>query len=271
MAVMVIAVAFIMVRERNGKEQDKISVIIQDFGGHPMGCLSIRAENGGGGSGCQDVYCQYRQHVNCGRGKEPDRREIDNGADAVIVQPVPGSEEMLWKMGNRVPVMLIGNAASEEGEESLLPVVGPDNYALGAALAEELLKDYNGNLSGKTLGIFSKTGDSRASIERRRGFTDAMEHTDASISWSAAAPFSEEGEVLLDSQPAVDLVIALDDNSLTMAGEYAAANNLHGALVYGMGIPRKRFITLIRVSVGCLVVPDEFNVGYQSLKKRRRA
>ena len=30
LAVMVIAVAFIMVRERNGKEQDKISVIIQD-------------------------------------------------------------------------------------------------------------------------------------------------------------------------------------------------------------------------------------------------
>ena len=31
LAVMVIAVAFIMVRERNGKEQDKISVIIQDL------------------------------------------------------------------------------------------------------------------------------------------------------------------------------------------------------------------------------------------------
>lgn len=115
-------------------------------------------------------------------------------------------------------------------------------------MAEELLKDYNGNLSGRTLGIFSKTGDSRASIERRRGFTDAMEHTDASISWSAAAPFSEEGEALLDSQPAVDLVIALDDNSLTMAGEYAARIICTVRWCMGSGIPRKRFITLIQAS-----------------------
>ena len=94
-----------------------------------------------------------------------------------------------------------------------------------------------------------------------------MEHTDASISWSAAAPFSEEGEALLDSQSAVDLVIALDDNSLTMAGEYAAANNLHGALVYGIGNSTEAVYYLDTGIVGCLVVPDEFNVGYQSLKE----
>ena len=88
-----------------------------------------------------------------------------------------------------------------------------------------------------------------------------MEHTDASISWSAAAPFSEEGEALLDSQPAVDLVIALDDNSLTMAGEYAAANNLHGALVYGIGNSTEAVYYLDTGIVGCLVVPDEFNVA----------
>ena len=89
--------------------------------------------------------------------------------------------------------------------------------------------------------------------------------TQAGISWSVSAPFSEEGEVLLKAQPAVDFVIALDDNSFTMAGEYAAANNLHGALVYGIGNSTEAVYYLDTGIAGCLVAPDEFNVGYQSL------
>ena len=132
-------------------------------------------------------------------------------------------------------------------------------------MAEELLKDYSGSLDGKVLGIFSKTGDSQAALERKRGFLEALKNTEASISWSVAAPFSEEGEALLEDQPAVDFVIALDDNSFTMAGEYAAANDLHGALVYGIGNSTEAVYYLDTGIAGCLVVPDEFNVGYQSL------
>lgn len=158
LAVMVIAVAFIMVRERNGKEQDKISVIIQDSEDTQWAAFQYGLKMAAEDMDVRMFIVSTGSTLTAEEEKSLIEREIDNGADAIIVQPVPGSEEMLWKMGNRVPVMLIGNAASEEGEESLLPVVGPDNYALGAVLAEELLKDYNGNLSGKTLGIFPKQG-----------------------------------------------------------------------------------------------------------------
>ena len=60
-------------------------------------------------------------------------------------------------------------------------------------------------------------------------------------------------------------MIALDDNSLTMAGEYAAANNLHGALVYGIGNSTEAVYYLDTGIAACLVVPDGFNIGYQSL------
>ena len=58
---------------------------------------------------------------------------------------------------------------------------------------------------------------------------------------------------------------ALDDNSLTAAGECSASNNLHGAVVYGIGNSTEAVYYLDTGSVECLVVPDEFNVGYQSL------
>lgn len=266
LAVMVIAVAFIMVRENSGKEQDKISVIIQDSEDNQWAAFQYGLKMAAEDLEIRMFLVSTGGTLTVEEEKSLIEREIDNGADAVIVQPVPGSEEMLRKIANRIPVMLTEHTEGKDGEVSGLPVVEPDNYAMGAVLAEELLKDYNGKLGGKTLGIFSKTGDSLAVLERRRGFMDVVADTDAGISWSISAPFSEEeGEALLETQPAVDIVIALDDNSLTMAGEYAAANNLHGALVYGIGNSTEAVYYLDTGIAVCLVVPDEFNVGYQSL------
>ena len=61
------------------------------------------------------------------------------------------------------------------------------------------------------------------------------------------------------------MVICLDDYSFTKAGEVASVKNLHGALIYGIGHSTE---TMYYVDTGlaeCAVVPDEFQVGYQSL------
>lgn len=60
-------------------------------------------------------------------------------------------------------------------------------------------------------------------------------------------------------------MIALDDASLTKAGECSAANDLHGALVYGIGNSTEAVYYLDTGMAECLLVPDEFNRGYQSL------
>ena len=96
--------------------------------------------------------------------------EIENGADAVIVQPAcgAGAEEMLQKIGKRIPIMLVEYTASREKDASALPAVRPDNGGMGTALAEEILKDYEGNLEGKTMGIVSSTPGYRGSAESPR-------------------------------------------------------------------------------------------------------
>ena len=66
----------------------------------------------------------------------------------------------------------------------------------------------------------------------------------------------------MQQQPKVDFVIALDNNSLVQAGEAAASNNLHGALIYGIG---KSTEAVYYLDTGVAVVPDEFNMGYESL------
>lgn len=194
-------------------------------------------------------------------------REIENGADAVIVQPALGddAEKMLLKMEKKVPVMLVEYTASGEKEASMIPTAEPDNYAMGTALAEELLKDYNGNLDGKTLGILQETDSTEAARNRQKGFADVLKETGAEICWSVSGPLMEKEENFLGIQPGVDFVIALDNDSLITAGEYSAAKNLHGALVYGIGNSTEAVYYLDTGIAECLVVPDAFNVGYQSL------
>ena len=203
--------------------------------------------------------------------KELIEQEIYNGTDGIILQPVPGTdtEEMLKKMEKKVPVMLAGSRAVRDSTGAF-PVTQPDNYAMGRALAEELIRDCGDNLQGKTLGVVCQTADSAAALERSAGFREAMEGSGAKVSWNVEGIFGEGESDSLEALPKVDFVIALDDRSTTAAGEYSAANDLHGAIVYGIGNSTEAAYYLDIGRVQCLVVPDEFNVGYQSLEEMSR-
>lgn len=266
---MVIILAFIMIREKNGRDLKKISVIVQNSDDNQWAAFKYGLE-----MAAQDKEVEVFV-VNTGNimtiEEEIDiiQDEIENGADAVIVQPVScaDGENLLKKVRNKVPVMLVECATVNDEEVSVFPVIKPDNYAMGQALAEELLKDYNGNIEGKTLGIVTENPDSEASARRRQGVEDALKDSGAKICWSVAGAYEENKEAALEIQPKADIVIALDDDSLAVAGECSVYNNLHGALIYGIGNSTEAIYYLDTGIAECLIVPDEFNVGYQSLSE----
>ena len=72
-------------------------------------------------------------------------------------------------------------------------------------------------------------------MNRRQGFCDVLQETGVRILWDVAGSFGLEEQRSLEELPGADLVAALDDVSLTSAGQCAAANDLHGAVVYGIG------------------------------------
>ena len=267
LGVMVVVLAIIMIREKNGRPLKKISVIVQHSDDSQWSAFKYGLKMAAQDKGV-DVFI-----VNTGKiltvEEELDiiRDEVENGADAVILQPVPGidAEKSLKKIKNRVPVILVESAVSEDGESSGIPTVKPDNYAMGRALAEELLRDYSGSLEEKTLGIVMENSNSEADVSRMRGVEDALKDTGVDVLWSVSDSFGENEENSLDKQSKVDIVIALDDSSLTAAGEYSLHNNLHGALVYGIGNSTEAIYYLDTGIVQCLIVPDGFNMGYQSV------
>lgn len=265
LAVTIIVLAVVMLWGENGREVNKISVIIQNSDDTQWSAFKYGLRMAAQDRGIEMFV------VSTGGTLTPEEEEsiieweINNGADAVIVQPVPGTEEMLQRIERKVPVMLVEHTASKDRDSSMLPVTAPDNYAMGAALAKELLKDYNKMMEGKTLGILTETKESEAAVNREKGFADALKDTGAEILWSVSDSSQEAAGHTLEIQRKVNFVIALDDSSLKMAGAYSAANNLHGAMVYGIGTSTEAVYYLDMGYAECLVVPDEFNVGYESL------
>ena len=253
---MVLFLAFLMLREKNVDKSYLISVIVENADDTQWSAFKYGLKMAAEDKGAEMVMVSTGASLSQEEEKKLIEEEIKNGADGVIVQPVSGedTQQMLKKVGNKAEIMLVDDILS--GIEKF-PVIQPDAYAIGKTLVEELLKDYGGNLEGKTLGILNGKEGLKSSAEKEKGFIEALQGTGAEIVWSDTQ--------ITENMPDVDFVIALDDNSLRAAGEMAAANNLHGAIVYGIGNSTQSVYYLDMGIAECLVIPDTFNVGYQSL------
>lgn len=266
LTVMALIAIMIMLGEKDGKGLQKVSVVVQESDDGEWNAfkygLRMAAEDQG-----VEMFVVSADEMTTEEQEELIRQEIDNGADAVIVQPAPGekTEKMLKKLEKKVPIMLVECAAGKDGEKSEIPVTEADNYEIGIALADELINDCGENLNGKILQIYSQKTDSEGIINCEKGLKKRLKDSGIEVQWSRAASLDENVKNSLNEQEKADFIIALDDSSVVQAGEYAQAGKLKGAVVYGVGRSTEAVYWLDTGKVECLVVPDEFNIGYQSL------
>lgn len=267
--IMVIGLALMMISGQNKKALDKVSVILENAGDSQWSALKYGLKMAAEEQGIELAVVDVEEGLDAEAQKKVLEREIEDGADALIVQPVleKNDQEVLKKIEKRVPVMLVGYEA-EKGETRYdLPVIKEDNYEMGQALAEEMLKDFEGNIEEKKIGLLLASTDSNMLSSRECGFKDALEDKNANILELSLDSLLNRGE---NTESKVDIVIALDDSNLTAIGEYLASSQPHGELLYGIGQSTEAIYYLDKGIAECVVVPDEFNVGYQSLSEVAR-
>lgn len=267
--IMVIGLALMMISGQNKKALDKVSVILENAGDSQRSALKYGLKMAAEEEGIELAVVDVEEGLDAEAQKKVFEREIEDGADALIVQPVldKNDQEVLKKIEKRVPVMLVGYEA-EKGETRYdLPVIKEDNYEMGQALAEEMLKDFEGNIEEKKIGLLLASTDSNMLSSRECGFKDALEDKNANILELSLDSLLDREE---NTESKVDIVIALDDSNLTAIGEYLASSQPHGELLYGIGQSTEAIYYLDKGIAECVVVPDEFNVGYQSLSEVAR-
>ena len=267
---LVILVAFVMLREQEKDSLSRVSVILDDSDDSQWEAFRYGLEMAAQDAGVELVLVSTEGDLTLQEEEQIVGQEIDAGADALIVKPVwgDGAVQMLEKAGKKIPLMLTEAVAKPEDTE--LAATEPDQYALGEALAEELLKDYSGSLEGKSLGIVAESGSSYASGLRMAGFWNGVSRTGLELRWTMLGYARESGQEFLEAKPQVDFVVALDDASTRAAGQCAAGGRLQGALVYGIGNSTEAAYYLDTGAAECLVVPDSFQAGYQSLTETVR-
>lgn len=266
LAGLLILVAFLMLWERNGKQPDRIAAVIQDSGDSQWAAFKYGLREAAEDAGVELVIVSREGTFDSMAEAQLAENEIANGTDAVILEPAPGMEIKAFQksMGREIPIMLVENPGGQV-DSVKIPVTEPDHYAMGEAVARELLTDCGGRLLGKTIGLLLPEKVSESISKREEGFREGLSETDVDIVWSFSGETLKQEKALPKEQEAVDFVIALDDKSLTAAGEASASNNLKGALVYGIGNSTEAVYYLDLGEVQCLVVPDDFNRGYRSL------
>ena len=172
--------------------------------------------------------------------------------------------ELLTNYGAVFEIWFVGDQAGSKSFKSL-NTVEFDQYSMGAKLAQKLLADNNGTLSGKKIGIYCENTESDACKKRIDGVKDTLAESGCVVMWIVSGVSDTGEKINLQSQRKVDMVLAIDDASVVEAAKEASDNNLQGALVYGIGNSTEAIYYLDSGWTEALITPDEFAAGYKSV------
>lgn len=269
---MILVLGFIIYKQ-NGHDPETIAVIIPDVDESEWSAFKYGLKMAAREYDTDVVIISKDNMETANDEIEIMNQEIAKGADAVIVKPIANrdGQQKLKQLEKSVPIMAVGDTFPEE--PSGLHTIEPDHYHMGADLAQKLLENYRGNLIGKKIGIYSQYATSEAVIKRKKGICDTLKGSGAEILWSVSKENDSKEKINLQTQRRVDIVMALDNASFVEAGEAAKDNDLYGAVLYGIGNSTEAVYYLDAGWAQCLVAPDEFDAGYESvaelIKKRR--
>lgn len=202
------------------------------------------------------------------------QREIDNGADAIILEPVmsDGLEEMVRELGSRVSVLLIETEMDTEKGRKSYSCIRPDNQALGKALGNEVVLGEKNGLKERTVGILAGNGDLQSVQDRMESAGQILRDRGCVIKWTLMSSSRSRIAERLPLMEKVDIILGLSDEMLETAAAY-----LNGKIfteetgerpaLYGIGISNKSVYYLDHGVIRSMVVPNEFEMGYRSMEE----
>ena len=200
--------------------------------------------------------------VNADEQMELISRELEDDVDAIMIVPCDSNrlEQYMAERKPRVPVVVI-ESGTVEG--SKLDSVSVDDYEVGKALGQELIKRENPIV---TVAIISDGTEKESVRLREQGLREVIEpYANRIITWSRN---DNEKDMIKRKflqrailERAVDVVVALDNESADSLMD--ALDNLNKQRkVYAVSTSDKSVYYLDRQKIKALVYPTEFGMGY---------
>ena len=202
-----------------------------------------------------------------GEQEEIIEREIDDGADALIIAAC-NSDEISSYIKNRKPRIPVIFVETTDNENSRTDYVAPDDYNMGVKLGEEIVESESDIV---TVAIISGDANRDSVALREKGLRDAIEgKVGKVIDWKDddvgqkinSRVFIQRAIV----SEATDVIVTLD-NVTTDALLDALANLNESRKVYSISTSNQAVYYLYNKQIIALEYPDEFSMGYLAAMK----
>lgn len=260
LGIMALVLALLLLNSQTSAVQGKISVILPDSDNSRWSALKYGLKMAAKDQQVELAIVDTGESLTAKEQQRLLTQESDRGADGVLFQPVKGLQATeLAKIEKQTPLMSL--AAPLNGKtDTKIAQVTPDNYALGQTLGEAMRQDYADKLAGKTLGILMTEKESPMTNQRLAGLEHTLKATGIRLLWQVSLAENASVEEVLETKDKVDLLVALDDESLQLL-----ATRVRTPVVYGVGHSTEALYGLDMGIVAAVVVPDLFQMGYQSV------
>lgn len=260
--------SYAMIGGEKEEEPYRISVIVNDSNNDRWIALRQGLEQAAKDYHIALNYVSTGKLKNAGEETALIRRELENGAQGVIVQAITDETEPfeLSKLSGQTAFILLESDAGLGGRYT---VVGPDNKEIGKALAQALIQDFGESLSGKAIGILSGNSSGFALQQRQQGLSEGLRGQETVIAWDIRIMESgpQEEQERFAEMELPDIMIALDnDGTERMIDVMQSDEGKADCALYGVGGSEKAVYYLDKGVLKTLVVPNEFKMGYQSME-----
>ncbi len=251
------------------EEPNRVSVIVNDSNSDRWIAMRQGLEQAANEENIQLNYVSTGVLTSEEEQKALIEREVENGAQGVIVQLVSSMEpdQIFEQLDGSVAIMLLESDVEPEGVYAL---TAPDNRKIGTALAEAVIADQDGSLSGVKIGVLSGSSTLLSMQQRLSGVKDTLEDAGAELTWciyDSTESFATELATMQEDSP-VDIIISLGNQETETVVDYLQTRQEEEQpfRLYGEGCSEKAVYYLDKGVITALVVPNEFNMGYQSVR-----
>ena len=149
------------------------------------------------------------------------------------------------------------------GANAVITKTEPEAAAVCDIIMEEMSREYGGVIGGRKVALLLGSEYDSFSNEVGELLAKRIESAGGDILWQKNAPCSVSS--ILKKSKRTDIIIALDDESLTQAAAYISGKKNDKRNIIGMGCSPNAIYYLDRGVIDALLVPDDFTLGYESL------
>ncbi len=250
--------------------EKKIAVIIPNSGDAKWDSLIAGMKDAADANGIHMIICNTDEIKNADTEADLINEQQFNDIDAYIIWPAQGrnTKQMLIDECKNAPFVLITEDIYQEGQESIsgFPVIKSDNKEMGQLLAEKMIENDSDGLNNKKIGFITNDVDTEQGINFKRGFIKALWNTNSDIAWTYRYNNTDDLSEIIKSKETVDYIVVSDSDILDELGE--KSDDIHDiSKIYGIGSSMKSISLLDYKKVDCLVIPDNYAIGYESVNE----